>query len=108
MNDTLFKIGEFEMQNSNIPKALACPACGGTSMHSKQITAYMRPEDGPLTYEAAINGAVVVTGVVPSSESNNPSGRRGGIIIGFWCEDCDDGKRLELLLIQHKGQTLPR
>jgi hypothetical protein len=40
------------------------------------------------------------------AERGNPSSRRNGVVIRFWCEDCDVIS--ELTLEQHKGNTLLR
>ena len=43
--------------------------------------------------------------VVQSDSSGNPSSRRDGIYISFWCEGCKgiDEDVLELTVSQHKG-----
>jgi hypothetical protein len=46
---------------------------------------------------------------MPNAESGNPSPRRDGIVISFFCEQCtnwgETGEVIELTLAQHKGAT---
>jgi hypothetical protein len=48
-------------------------------------------------------GAVTRHSYRPSHRVGNPSSRRGGVAIRFWCEGCDSAP--ELTLEQHKGET---
>jgi hypothetical protein len=53
------------------------------------------------------------TGPRIGEPKNNPSDRRDGIVITFWCEQCHgesgpDTNYLRLAVIQHKGATYLR
>ena len=50
----------------------------------------------------------MITEIVPSSRSRNPSSRRSGMAIQFECEQCGGGTEedgIELTIAQHKGST---
>lgn len=74
-------------------------------MHQYQVELYERvggEEDGQC-YMIGVNAPDVV--FIPiTPEANNPSSRRDGMKIYFWCEWCDRDTILEIS--QHKGQTL--
>jgi hypothetical protein len=55
-----------------------------------------------------VEGGSAKIDAVPSDGSGNPSGRRDGLSIKFWCEGCKgvDEDILELTISQHKGSTL--
>jgi hypothetical protein len=71
-------------------------------VHHTYVVVYHRfKEDGETI---AIHTEYGITSATNSSaEHRNPSGRRGGIAIGFYCESCDDES--ELTIEQHKGNT---
>ena len=83
---------------------LICPDCGGEHLHHKWIRNYFR-KDGENK-----EGKVIeikednVRDLTFVEYDNNPSERRNGIRIGFWCENCL--AHVELLFAQHKGQTI--
>jgi hypothetical protein len=91
---------------------IACPNCGGINLHHSLVTTFWRekedanyglrvqsgkPEDGPQFQGS--EGSVQTT----TSMTGNPSSRRDGVEILFWCENCHASPRL--LLAQHKGTT---
>ena len=99
---------------------LCCPRCGDEYLAHVAVTAYDRHEDAEYTTKTAIrcqdtfsggpDGLVVETEqgrtVVEkerSSGSRNPSSRRHGIAISFFCEGCHETS--ELTVAQHKGYT---
>jgi hypothetical protein len=85
---------------------LSCPCCGGQFLHHGRVTIFHRErgEDSPRTLETSVEGPVTLCNITPSATSANPSSRRDGFAIAFYCEEC----RLdaELTFAQHKGQTL--
>lgn len=100
-------IGMYDDMNSD-SDALLCPRCGYNYMHHEKIIVYDRWEDGKETEITTITNEGVVTKTVPSSEANNPSPRRHGLIITFRCEGCEAEQfdcEYELHLAQHKGNT---
>lgn len=97
-------IPQFEIHEDKGEAVLVCGHCGCDSnyLHHKTVTVYSRPhEDGNVSEtEVSGTGDVVARKV---SLGRNPSSRRDGIAIGFWCEQCD--YYAELTIAQHKGQT---
>jgi hypothetical protein len=89
----------------NFNEALECPRCGFDYLHHDDVVIYYRDrEDAPETQVIRCAGDKVVQQRYPSHGLNNPSRRRGGLAIQFFCEGCGDG--IELTIEQHKGQTL--
>ena len=82
--------------------ALACPRCGEQNMHHGRVTAFDRREDEVrLTKTTVDRGATVKA--IRARGSGNPSCRRHGLAIRFWCERCN--RTSELTVQQHKGHT---
>ena len=102
--------------------ALCCPSCGDFfGLHHEVVEVWDRGEDqrkGTYLRSSSpliVNAASDVDHVSGSDEARvilqedgggrNPSSRRNGMIIHFWCEMCSD-KSFELHISQHKGTTL--
>lgn len=79
---------------------LLCPHCNGDYLHQVTTNVFERAEDADDGLHVAITGerAVITRDLV-----GNPSGRRHGLTIKFYCEEC--GKHPSLAILQHKGQT---
>jgi len=67
------------------------------------VTDYHRSEDDAIVLVTKVDGGVANTKLALSEGSGNPSSRRDGLAIKFWCEGCP--AVLELTVEQHKGQT---
>ena len=81
---------------------LVCPECGGMLLHHMRVECFERGEDDKTgTYVTNRAGDVTVS---HGKLKENPSHRRNGIIIHFFCEDCEEEPRLTIA--QHKGCTL--
>ncbi len=81
---------------------LACPKCGDEGyMHHGEVTVYERREDATKGLRIRIHGENVT---IDTTQAGNPSFRRDGLRISFYCENCGD--TFNLSLAQHKGQTL--
>lgn len=81
--------------------ALVCPNCDDIYLHHGAVEVFnRRHEDGPTT-------AIHVDGHAPTpgTPANNPSSRRDGVTISFWCETCGPDTFITLTLAQHKGTT---
>jgi hypothetical protein len=75
---------------------LICPCCGGNNLHHAGVAVFERQhEDGPL------QTALIHNMAQPLPE--NPSARRDGLVIEFWCESSCG--RMRLAISQHKGCT---
>jgi hypothetical protein len=83
---------------------LLCPKCGGEHIHHKRVAVFDRLYEDAPTHAILAGQASVSFQTGPWAESNNPSSRRDGVAIKFWCEDCQS--LFALTLAQHKGQTL--
>jgi hypothetical protein len=107
-----------EIVNINENQLLLCPNCGGEYIHHMEITSYDRKEDDVHTLKTQIIGfdhpdngpmdpikedfSSVVSNIVESS-GENPSSRRSGLVVSFYCELCP--ALTELTIAQHKGLT---
>jgi hypothetical protein len=84
-----------------------CVWCGGENLHHEGLTVFGRSEDNDKTLEIEISRMgewpTAATRFVPSSQSANPSFRRTGLTVQFWCELCPG--LTELRIAQHKGTT---
>jgi len=87
---------------------LSCPYCQDQSIHQTKVEVFDREEDREdetytvVEYKRA--ETTVPTGLINDSVKNkNPSDRRQGLLITFFCETCDDNP--VLAIAQHKGFT---
>lgn len=94
---------------------LVCPFCNQEyGLHQCRTEVFDREEDQDC------EGISIKDGEVSKVQSENPSSRRQGVLIHFWCENCDVGKPegvidqssrrewelpLALAIYQHKGST---
>jgi len=86
----------------NEQDTLLCPKCDGDYLHHGKVEIFDRNED-------AIYGLYTIVSSRKIQSENcalvgNPSMRRDGIKIHFYCEHCQAD--LTLAIAQHKGQTL--
>lgn len=92
------------------PFDLRCPRCGSDYLHQGKVTVFERAEDGAVTTVITVPGdSSAHLKSVPSDQILNPSSRRHGLSVEFWCEGCNSkeaGDYIELTLAQHKGNTL--
>ena len=88
---------------------LLCPRCGNSYLHHRGVVAYDRSEDAETVLKTSVGVGKTSVQLVAQAESGNPSVRRDGLVIQFWCENCgggDDGSSvIELTLAQHQGET---
>ncbi|SRR5580765_4738543 len=92
---------------------LQCPRCRSEDgyLHHNEITVFDRGEDDVWTEVTTVQGGRISSHRLPSRLCDNPSSRRDGIRIGFWCEVCGpehpyDASTIWLEFAQHKGNTL--
>lgn len=86
---------------------LVCPKCGEGCLHHELIEWWTRPGGEDSESVCEILGALADWGEdeprrMPD-RSHNPSGRREGIRIRFYCETCEGPPPLDIA--QHKGST---
>jgi hypothetical protein len=84
-------------------EAILCPNCGQNNLHHFRVTVFDRTEDSPRTVVTEVEKGRATTHLLPSGQTRNPSSRRDGVAIGFWCEQCP--AKPELTIEQHKGET---
>jgi len=85
---------------------LVCPACDFDYMHQCGVEVFVREtEDADHGQHVEVDyGDNVEVGNDVSTGDGNPSGRRDGIKLKFWCEDClNENNPYELIIQQHKG-----
>jgi hypothetical protein len=85
---------------------LLCPECGRHCLHHDRVTVYDRHdghEDAPTTIITKVEGGTVTQSIRPSDKAGNPSSRRDGVALRFWCEMCP--AIAELTIEQHKGSS---
>ena len=90
---------------------LNCPYCQNLNIHQTKVEVFDREEDREdethtvVEYKRAER--TVPTGLIKFNAENvkkkNPSDRRQGLLITFYCETCDDIP--VLAIAQHKGLT---
>lgn len=83
---------------------LCCPACTEGNLHHDKVEIYFRKDEDS---EDGINVSIDKNGIVKRKGMTwNPSSRRDGVRICFYCEHCD--KVTTLTVYQHKGNTFVR
>ena len=99
-----------EFNDSNPPQLL-CPICNDEYLHHTDVQIYERAEDSSNgIHVLVISCDEIKCGknaesrvIIDRNMKKNPSERRQGIRIHFYCESC--GSHLTLNIAQHKGTT---
>jgi len=80
---------------------LQCPCCGEYYLHHDKVEVFSRKSED----QEGIRSVTQESGrtFVDTDMRDNPSRRRDGLKIHFWCESCD--KKSFLTFRQHKGST---
>ncbi len=81
---------------------LLCPACNFHYLHHCEIEIFEREEDEEKGLHITVKNRQA--NIQCDNLKDNPSSRRDGLIIKFWCEGCNNKSILKLS--QHKGQTI--
>jgi hypothetical protein len=82
---------------------LLCPNCGARNLHHAGVTIYDRQEDAKVTTVTRVGQGNTDQHLIKSDTCGNPSDRRDGLAILFYCETCPAIS--ELMIWQHKGET---
>lgn len=93
-----------------VDEMLCCPACAHVNLHHERVEVFERSEDDERGVHVVVDG-VHVSHVDASDASvkvdmdltGNPSSRRNGLLVHFYCEMCS--WKSVLSLYQHKGAT---
>lgn len=89
--------------------SLECPRCGDHWLHQYGVEVFVRHgEDGERGQHVSVDYHSGETTISENTttDAGNPSGRRDGIRIQFYCEQCDgfpEQAPIELIIEQHKG-----
>ena len=79
---------------------LKCPSCNSNALHHEKVEVFDREDDETEGLHVVVSDGKVTT---DSNLAGNPSRRRNGLSISFWCEDCNVKPVMEI--VQHKGST---
>ena len=95
--------------------AIKCPHCGDAYLHHDEVRVFERAEGSVTKMCVTVRGMDAETvGDQPQEPrfptvrvddcmTGNPSGRRQGVEVGMWCENCR--MRSQFRIVQHKGMT---
>ncbi len=85
---------------------LCCPRCGDAfGLHSAGVEVWGRSHDAAQGLHVSINEVEFKPALVATTDlEDNPSSRRQGISVRFWCEQCAAG--FALTFAQHKGSEI--
>lgn len=92
---------KFDFPKTEDEAELLCPSCSGHNLHHDRIEVFERGEDKDHGVHVVVDDG---RATVDTSLQGNPSSRRHGLTIRFWCEACS--AQFNLNLAQHKGNTL--
>ena len=82
---------------------LSCPQCKGDYLHQQTVEYFDRKEDAKTGLHIKLTYGIDSNTVVDEDQTNNPSERREGLGINFFCEHCE--VEYKLCIAQHKGNT---
>jgi hypothetical protein len=93
-------IPEFEGYQTGVGATLRCPSCKGICIHHRTVEVFECGEDATHGLHVVVeNGEAKID----TALQGNPSSRRHGLKINFWCETCSASS--VLTIAQHKGST---
>lgn len=101
-----------DVEDRDDVRVLLCPNCGSTYLHQTDVAVFLRHEDEDQVKVVTVTDSAHEA-VIANNISLNPSPRRYGLRISFWCEECDGGatddepsnRVPDLAIYQHKGET---
>ena len=102
MEQRKHKIVEYHWHEYADGPYLKCPNCGETYLHHDEVTVSFRSSEDSETGLKTIMSKFG-THVDRNAHEYNPSFRRSGLTIEFWCEICHYESVLSIA--QHKGHT---
>lgn len=91
---------EFNSYEEGVGGELKCPSCGFNYLHHNRIEIFERGEDEQKGLHVTVENGELQTN---TNLEGNPSSRRHGLLIHFWCEGCK--AQPVLSISQHKGNT---
>lgn len=90
----------FNSYENGFGSELKCPSCGGNYLHHDRVEVFERAEDEAKGLYVSVTDGKLEAG---TNLTGNPSARRHGLKVHFWCEMCK--AKPVLSLVQHKGNT---
>jgi hypothetical protein len=84
----------------DIDGILQCPNCSSENLHQDSASVFFRDSEESLTGKFF---RIDRTKAEKTLGDKNPSSRRDGLLIEFWCEECDADPILAIY--QRKGYT---
>jgi len=93
----------FKSNGHGLGAELKCPFCDDIALHHKEVEVFDREEDETEGLHVVISDGKFTT---DSNLAGNPSRRRNGLSISFWCENCS--VKPVMYIVQHKGSTFIR
>lgn len=91
----------FGEYNDGYGSELLCPECKSNYLHHERVEIFECGEDAEYGVHVTVSDGKAV---IDTSLKGNPSMRRHGLNVYFWCEGCS--AKSVLSLSQHKGLTL--
>lgn len=86
--------------NTGYGAELLCPHCGFNYLHHDRVEVFERGEDAKHGVHVSVADG---NATMNTDLAGNPSDRRHGLNVYFWCEGCDAVPVLSIA--QHKGVT---
>ncbi len=93
-------ISKFSEYQDGFGGELICPSCKSSYLHHDKVEVFECGEDASYGIHVTVENTKVT---LDTSLEGNPSARRHGLKIYFWCEGC--AAKPILTLQQHKGNT---
>jgi hypothetical protein len=93
-------IPKLENYEKDFGAELLCPSCGGINLHHDAVEIFECGEDAKHGVHVTVADGKAT---MDTSLAGNPSGRRHGLKISLWCEQCHE--KPVLIIKQHKGST---
>jgi len=91
---------KFEEGTTVLGSNLLCPSCGCNYLRHDKIEVFEREPDAETGLHVTVGSGKAS---IDSDLNDNPSSRRHGVNMHFWCENCD--AKPVLSVAQHKGNT---
>lgn len=99
------------LDDTDTDAVLRCAGCGSDYLHHRRVEVFHRPEDAPREIVGVFVDGQMQCHTERKLDASgdgvlgeNPSLRRGGLLVYFDCEHCD--KTTVLSIAQHKGRSL--
>lgn len=93
-------IPRLENYEKDFGAELLCPSCGCINLHHEAVEIFECGEDAEYGVHVTVTEGKAT---MDTTLSGNPSDRRHGLKISFWCEQCHE--KPVLIIKQHKGST---